>query len=173
VSPDQPLDLARVPGTRLGLVVVGSLARKHKLQVYFRPSSRGGTGVVLRIPNQLVIHPREESVSTPKATETVTAAAGGEATATTATATAVMDPEPATETITEMPANNALPKRPRGQTLAAATRATGTPPHSPQTPQSNGKRADMGARFSAFQQGRRPTTPDETGPAAAGEEGSR
>jgi signal transduction histidine kinase len=170
VSPDQPLDLARVPGTRLGLVVVGSLARKHKLQVYFRPSSRGGTGVVLRIPNQLVIHPREESVSTQTATETVTAAAGGESTATPATATAVMDPEPATETTTEMPANNALPKRPRGQTLAAATRATATPP---QNPQSNGKRADMGARFSAFQQGRRPTTPEENGPAAAGEEGSR
>jgi hypothetical protein len=128
--------------------------------------------VVLRIPNQLVIHPREDSVSTPKATETVTAAAGGESTATTATATAVMDPEPATEN-TEMPADNALPKRPRGQTLAAATRATGTPPQNPQNPQSNGKRADMGARFSAFQQGRRPTTPDETGPAAAGEEGSR
>jgi signal transduction histidine kinase len=171
VSPDQPLDLARVPGTRLGLVVVGSLARKHKLQVYFRPSSRGGTGVVLRIPNQLVIHPREEAVSTPKATETVTAAAGGESTGTPATATAVMDPEPATETATEMPANDALPKRPRGQTLAAATRASGTPPRNPQS--GNGKRVDMGARFSAFQQGRRPTTPDENGPAAAGEEGSR
>lgn len=169
VSPDEPLDLARVPGTRLGLVVVGSLARKHKLQVYFRPSSRGGTGVVLRIPNQLVIHPREETVSLPKPVETVTAAAGGESSTTApATATAVLDPEPATETTTEMPADNPLPKRPRGQTLAAS-RATAPPP---QNPPGNGKRTDLGARFSAFQKGRRPNTPDETGPSTAGEEGS-
>ncbi|GAA4295608.1 hypothetical protein GCM10023178_67950 [Actinomadura luteofluorescens] len=40
-------DLTSLPGTRLGLAVVGRLAGKHGLRVSFRPSSRGGVGVVL------------------------------------------------------------------------------------------------------------------------------
>jgi hypothetical protein len=40
----QPLDLASLPGTRLGLAVVGRLASRYGLTVNFRPSSRGGTG---------------------------------------------------------------------------------------------------------------------------------
>ncbi|MFJ8476582.1 ATP-binding protein [Kitasatospora sp. NPDC094011] len=56
VSAD-PLDLATLSaGTRLGLAVVGVLARKHGLQISFRPSARGGTGVVMLIPQQLVTH---------------------------------------------------------------------------------------------------------------------
>jgi signal transduction histidine kinase len=169
VSITEPLDLAKVPGTRLGLVVVGSLARKHKLQVYFRPSSRGGTGVVVRIPNQLVIHPREESEDAPPAQrslEAVRTGAGGEHAVphrTAATATAVLDAG-SKEEESELPE---LPKRPKGQTLAAASRATGEP-NRPK--RDTGKREDPGARFSAFQQGRRTTKPDEN---AAGEEETR
>lgn len=173
VSTDRPLDLAKVPGTRLGLVVVGSLARKHKLQVYFRPSSRGGTGVVMRIPQQLVIHPREaEPAATASRTLESVQAAGGSDTATvtssSATTTAVLEPVPppehaekttAEDTIeedtTEVPA---LPKRPRGETFAAAVRAT----EAKREPVTRGeKKTDIGARFSAFQQGRRNTTPDQ------------
>jgi signal transduction histidine kinase len=172
VSTDRPLDLAKVPGTRLGLVVVGSLARKHKLQVYFRPSSRGGTGVVMRIPQQLVIHPREAepAATAPRTLESVRAA-GGSAVSSSATTTAVLEPvpppppdEPAAkntveETIeedtTEVPT---LPKRPRGETFAAAVRAT----EAKREPAPRGeKKTDIGARFSAFQQGRRNTTPDQ------------
>lgn len=164
VSTNEPLDLAKVPGTRLGLVVVGSLARKHKLQVYFRPSSRGGTGVVVRIPQQLVIHPREDepAVAAPRGLESVQAA-GGETTTASTTATAVLDAAPPAEDATaEIPA---LPKRPRGQTLAAAVRAT----EAKRKPvERTEKHNDIGARFSAFQQGRRSTTPEQT----AGEEDS-
>jgi signal transduction histidine kinase len=162
VSITEPLDLAKVPGTRLGLVVVGSLARKHKLQVYFRPSSRGGTGVVVRIPNQLVIHPREDAPTTPalRPAEAVRAA-GGERTTTAGTATAVLDEKPAAESAEV----RQLPKRPRGETLAAAVRATEAD-RKPQ--QRTEKRTDIGARFSAFQQGRRSATPDDT----AGEDDS-
>ncbi|MEV4616426.1 ATP-binding protein [Kitasatospora sp. NPDC049258] len=54
----EPLDLTALSaGTRLGLAVVGSLARKHGLSISFRPSARGGTGVVVLIPEQLVTHP--------------------------------------------------------------------------------------------------------------------
>ncbi|MDH6127733.1 ATP-binding protein [Kitasatospora sp. GP82] len=53
-----PLDLTTLSaGTRLGLAVVGSLARKHGLSISFRPSARGGTGVVMLIPERLVTHP--------------------------------------------------------------------------------------------------------------------
>ena len=168
VSTDGPLDLAKVPGTRLGLVVVGSLARKHKLQVYFRPSSRGGTGVVVRIPQQLVIHPREDAPAAgrtdARTTESVQAAGGDTTTtASSATATAVLDAAPpAEEDTTELPA---LPKRPRGETLAAAVRATEAKRKPAERTE---KRTDIGARFSAFQQGRRSTTPDQS----AGEEDS-
>ncbi|WP_051951186.1 sensor histidine kinase [Actinacidiphila yeochonensis] len=51
---DAPLDLRQLGGPRLGLAVVGCLARRHGLRVSFRPSSRGGTGVVVLVPAALV-----------------------------------------------------------------------------------------------------------------------
>ncbi|MFB9834169.1 ATP-binding protein, partial [Actinoallomurus acaciae] len=56
------LDLTSLSGTRLGLAVVGCLARKHGLTVSFRPSSRGGTGVVVMIPRQLVSQATPDAV---------------------------------------------------------------------------------------------------------------
>jgi signal transduction histidine kinase len=56
----QALDLATLPGTRLGLAVVGRVASRYGLSVNFRPSSRGGTGVVVLLPRRLITHPREE-----------------------------------------------------------------------------------------------------------------
>ncbi|NEE58602.1 sensor histidine kinase, partial [Streptomyces sp. SID8455] len=43
-------DLTNLSGTRLGLAVVGRLARKHGLTVSFRPSARGGTGALMMLP---------------------------------------------------------------------------------------------------------------------------
>lgn len=51
--------LSGLSGTRLGLAVVGRLARKHGLTVSFRPSARGGTGVLLLIPQELLSRPSE------------------------------------------------------------------------------------------------------------------
>lgn len=51
------LDLMSLSGTRLGLAVVGVLAGKHGLTVSFRPSARGGTGVVVLIPQHLITQP--------------------------------------------------------------------------------------------------------------------
>lgn len=168
VSTSEPLDLARLSGTRLGLVVVGALARKHKLQVYFRPSSRGGTGVVVRVPNQLVVHPRDDSDAPAAATLPRLPAAAPERGAarderapdSSGTATAVLD----ADQDGEPPENQPLPKRPRGRTLAAA-QAAGTPPRAPQPK----PRTDLGARFTAFQQGSRTTKPED----AAGEDDAR
>ncbi|MGV9555022.1 ATP-binding protein [Streptomyces sp. NPDC003522] len=52
-------DLASLPGTRLGLAVVGGLAVKYGISVNYRPSSRGGTGVVVLLPRQLLAQRRE------------------------------------------------------------------------------------------------------------------
>ncbi|KAF0846506.1 sensor histidine kinase [Nocardia caishijiensis] len=46
-------DLAALSGTRLGLAVVGNLARKHDLTVSYRPSAIGGTAVVVVVPREL------------------------------------------------------------------------------------------------------------------------
>ncbi|GAA2342603.1 ATP-binding protein [Saccharopolyspora halophila] len=102
----EPLDLAEVSGTRLGLAVVGCLARKHELTVTFRGSARGGTAVVLTVPPELVTEPPAESDS---------------------------QPEPEPEPVEDAPAEpetdqgsaesddpDALPKRRRGKTLRAA-----------------------------------------------------
>ncbi|MEO3750640.1 ATP-binding protein [Streptomyces sp. B6B3] len=59
VCREQSLDLTALSGTRLGLAVVGCLARKHGLAVTFRPSARGGTGALLMIPHALLSQPRE------------------------------------------------------------------------------------------------------------------
>ncbi|MEU1281470.1 ATP-binding protein [Streptomyces sp. NPDC005805] len=53
-------DLAHLQGTRLGLTVVGMLAAKYGMSVSFRPSSRGGTGVVVLFPSPLLAQPRDE-----------------------------------------------------------------------------------------------------------------
>ncbi|MEI5103137.1 ATP-binding protein [Streptomyces sp. PmtG] len=50
----QAADLALLQGTRLGLAVVGRLAVKYGVSVNFRPSARGGTGVVVLLPPQLL-----------------------------------------------------------------------------------------------------------------------
>ncbi|CAM5510884.1 histidine kinase OS=Streptomyces tendae OX=1932 GN=GUR47_05515 PE=4 SV=1 [Streptomyces tendae] len=52
-------DLASLQGTRLGLAVVGRLAAKYGVGVSYRPSSRGGTGVVVLVPPQLLAQQRD------------------------------------------------------------------------------------------------------------------
>jgi anti-sigma regulatory factor (Ser/Thr protein kinase) len=130
----QPLDLATLPGTRLGLAVVGRLASRYGLTVNFRPSSRGGTGVVVMVPRQLITQVRDES-GVP-----AYALAGGPADGAAAQAEALpsrgAEPDP-----------DSLPKRPRGLTLAAATRpAPGTSATAAAQPE------QAAARFAAFRQ---------------------
>ncbi|KAA0943023.1 sensor histidine kinase, partial [Streptomyces apricus] len=48
-------------GTRLGLTVVGRLARKYGLTVSFRPSARGGTGALLLIPQDILATPAQRA----------------------------------------------------------------------------------------------------------------
>lgn len=47
--------LGGLGGTRLGLTVVGRLARKYGLKISFRPSARGGTGVLVLVPQDILV----------------------------------------------------------------------------------------------------------------------
>ncbi|MFB7084574.1 ATP-binding protein [Streptomyces sp. NPDC056296] len=49
--------LGGLTGTRLGLSVVGRLSAKHGLKVSFRPSARGGTGVLMLVPQDILSGP--------------------------------------------------------------------------------------------------------------------
>ncbi|PXY19983.1 histidine kinase [Prauserella coralliicola] len=161
VSTTEKLDLTKLSGTRLGLAVVGCIARKHDLHVFFRPSSRGGTGVVLRIPNQLVTQPRTEFPNPPTAPQSAvtatgsvrTASAGATRTPSGETMTAVLDGEQPQQPL------RSLPKRRRGQTLANSPQPSPSPrPQHPPRP-----RTDAGAKFGAFRQstsrGQKPDSP--------------
>ncbi|NDZ83826.1 sensor histidine kinase, partial [Streptomyces sp. SID10853] len=63
----QQTDLAGLSGTRLGLAVVGRLARKHGLTVSFRPSARGGTGVLVLLPHELITRTPRAAAPAPTA----------------------------------------------------------------------------------------------------------
>ena len=159
----EPLDLMTLSGTRLGLAVVGCLARKHGLTVSFRPSSRGGTGVVVLIPEQLITRPQEQfedAGRTPgRATEQTPGQAAlgsapaapalpsAAASAPSATPAASPAAEPEEAAPVARTARTGLPKRPPGRTLAAATRPAA--PVSP--PASSAPRPDAGVGFGAFQ----------------------
>uniref|UniRef100_UPI00140A5C1A sensor histidine kinase n=1 Tax=Streptomyces sp. YIM 98790 TaxID=2689077 RepID=UPI00140A5C1A len=77
VSPEAAADLAGLSGTRLGLAVVGRLARKHGLTVSFRPSARGGTGALMMIPQELISRPQEQEDPPARAATAGTAAVPG------------------------------------------------------------------------------------------------
>ncbi|MDX6328785.1 MAG: hypothetical protein QOI83_1168 [Streptomycetaceae bacterium] len=153
-----PLDLTALSGTRLGLPVVGVLARKHGLTVTFRPSSRGGTGVVMMIPQQIITQPKQDAnlvmslpVEAPAPSRPTTLAG-----ATTATPAAPGSPAARSGAAPKDVDSRGLPKRRRGQTLAAASKAVTPLKPAPARP----RPADVGSRFGAF---RRASRGDDTG----------
>ncbi|MFB9832957.1 sensor histidine kinase [Actinoallomurus acaciae] len=152
----KPLDLTALSGTRLGLAVVGCLARKHGLTVSFRPSSRGGTGAIVMIPQQLItqISGEATAVSHPVA---VVRATGPVRPRRTAVSRPVREAAPVQATTPgqdiEAGADGTppLPQRRRGQTLSQSTSADRAAPKSGTTKRA----ADTGARFKAFRQASR------------------
>ncbi|MFJ2192659.1 sensor histidine kinase [Kitasatospora sp. NPDC087861] len=168
----EPLDLTTLSaGTRLGLAVVGVLARKHGLQISFRPSARGGTGVVMLIPQQLVTHPAPASEPAPVPAQAPVAESARPALIPARPAPAPLPPAPTAAGVrppavagpavpaptvpaqaTPVPAaagparitGSGLPQRRRGQTLAATT-----PTAAPAKPV-RADAASAAARFGAF-----------------------
>ncbi|MFJ8937450.1 ATP-binding protein [Streptomyces sp. NPDC102365] len=186
----QVTDLASLQGTRLGLSVVGRLAAKHGISVNYRPSSRGGTGVVVLLPPQLVAQQRE-----PVGPERPRPGADLPAAAPAAPPAPAPAPVPATEesfpvrtpqaTVpvdeappvgiprTRGPATpGGLPVRAPGRTMAEAERgrSKNTPEPSRAEPDVNAPARDAGSRFGAFHRGRHAGgAASEASPTAPGE----
>lgn len=141
------LDLTTLSGNRLGLQAVGCHARRHGLTVSFRPSSYGGTRVVMMIPPRLIAPVRTDTGHTASAAPAArvpsrpgparpgrdgTAEDGPTASEDAPPATpsepdtsAPASPEPAAEPkpAAQEAGTGGLPRRRRGQTLAAAEAA--------------------------------------------------
>ncbi|MFD3524021.1 ATP-binding protein [Streptomyces sp. NPDC058653] len=178
-------DLATLQGTRLGLAVVGRLAEKYNLSVNFRPSSRGGTGVVVLFPPQLLAQPRS-------AADRLSGRHAAPAKAPTAPRRAVAPRRPELPSV-PLPSPAApvdgprvatpggLPVRPPGRTMAAADRdraptddtgGTGGPGERDRTrdataaPKAVPPGRDAGTRFDAFHRSRHPVdgAPGKAGP---------
>ena len=143
-------DLAGISGTRLGLAVVGRLARKHGLSVAFRPSAHGGTGVLVRIPRGLLTEPPAEAAASSdggtlgRGTTLASATASGRD-ADRAAAPSAHPHEHAPDEV----GPSGLPKRRRGRTLAD-TQA----PQRPDTQEGSDSLArtaeESGSRLGAF-----------------------
>lgn len=161
-------DLSSVSGTRLGLAVVGQLSRKHGLQVSYRPSARGGIGVVVMIPRQLITEePRLNPTLPARRGELVSAGITSSGMGSTGSAAGrhasalAMDEDYATDTaesVEDPPFE--LARRQPGQALAAQNEA-----HASALPPTPRTRTDPGAAFGAFQQARgRKDTPADDDP---------
>ncbi|WP_026129414.1 ATP-binding protein [Nocardiopsis prasina] len=135
---EEPRTLATLPGLRMGLAVVGALADKYDLQVSFRPSARGGTGVVVLIPPNLItayempLPPRlqkerdeelaREAELAERAAATRTPGPGAPAVDASA-----LDQEPQPPAPPAFTAGDPAPSDPGVDVLAGDTPATGTP----------------------------------------------
>jgi len=164
----EALDLTTLSGTRLGLAVVGVLARKYGLTVSFRPSSRGGTGVIVIVPRQLITQPRPEGAPVPEAYAPATPGrpASGQNTGQPAEPAAL----PSRATPGPAGAPEPLPKRGRGETLASSTRTVAALSAASDGPGTGGQgrpaaAVSPGARFGAFQQAGVRARSGETGQA--------
>ncbi|MFJ8858552.1 sensor histidine kinase [Streptomyces sp. NPDC102451] len=186
VSADKQ-DLTALSGTRLGLAVVGRLARKHGLTVSFRPSARGGTGALMMLPQELISrtslpmpaprseparHPEPEPDHATPGTESRTPATAadspGSASHTDAPGeAAARTSESASESTGAVPqfGESGLPKRRRGRTLAAAEARTGeAAPGAAEAPRPRTTDPKVqAARFSTFSQAVRANSPHPEG----------
>ncbi|MDT0476591.1 ATP-binding protein [Streptomyces sp. DSM 41014] len=167
----QVVDLASLQGTRLGLGVVGRLAVKYGISVNYRPSSRGGTGVVVLLPPQLVAQQRD--AVTHHEQRPRHAAPSAPAAPAAPAPRAVEDSLPMRhqqDALPEEPARRAdiprtrgaeatpggLPVRAPGRTMAEADRdRQRSAPEPPATAHGEpGPARDAGTRFGAFHRGR-------------------
>ncbi|MFJ8882876.1 ATP-binding protein [Streptomyces sp. NPDC102402] len=174
-------DLTGISGTRLGLAVVGRLARKHGLTVSFRPSARGGTGALMMLPQELISRtpaplpePVQEPARRPEPEPDHTtpdarsqAAAAGSPGAASRADEAPRSTESASESTGAVPqfGESGLPKRRRGRTLAAAEARTGNAvPGGAESPRPRTTDAKVqAARFSTFSQAVRANSPHPEG----------
>ncbi|MBC7303552.1 MAG: sensor histidine kinase [Nocardia sp.] len=163
-------DLASLSGTRLGLAVVGHLARKHELTVSYRPSAIGGTAVVVVVPRELTARAERRSrnaVAPPREPATLSQF---DSPIPRRTDTGTMDLSGATGQHAapeiDVATTPALPKRRRGDTLAqvhpeglTAAPAAKAPPAKP-TALGAFQRSAPGRDFTSYESGSAATPAD-------------
>ncbi|MGW4563118.1 ATP-binding protein [Streptomyces sp. NPDC004561] len=180
-------ELGGLTGTRLGLAVVGRLARKHGLKVSFRPSARGGTGVLMLIPQEVLTRaaPAAGAARLPEPETSVREGSGRERPVRPPVAVGAApgqdprespeSPEPADSdatTVAEGPAG--LPRRRRGRTLAEAERLRSMRRAAEARPAPGADDAQVRtARFSSFRRAVRPIRSDTGPPVEQGASDSR
>ncbi|MEU0623390.1 ATP-binding protein [Streptomyces rubiginosohelvolus] len=143
-------DLAALQGTRLGLAVVGRLALKHRISVNYRPSSRGGTGVVVLLPRHLIAQESRESHAVVPSLREATASAAPAPTAgpgapVTPTTPALPGPEPVTPLGTPAlapPPAASAPATPPPPLAPAPAPAAAAAPTAPSLPEAVAPAAD-------------------------------
>ncbi|MFF5565199.1 ATP-binding protein [Streptomyces sp. NPDC012623] len=168
-------DLAHLQGTRLGLAVVGRLAAKYHVSVNYRPSSRGGTGVVVLLPPQLLAQQRgmapEQFLRRPDPETTMPSPPVPRGSSASHGSPAPHSPaEPALPAPAWLPSPsapgggprvatpNGLPVRPPGRTMAASDRGRPLPGTEPEEG-GTGDGRDAGAQFGAFHRARHTSAP--------------
>ncbi|MGW5617288.1 ATP-binding protein [Streptomyces sp. NPDC003877] len=168
-------DLASLQGTRLGLGVVGRLAVKYGISVNYRPSSRGGTGVVVLLPPELIAQQRE-AVPAEKPRRAAEVPATHAPAVEEYPSPVRPQPTPADDVAPAAPmprrrgpaTPNGLPVRAPGRTMAEAERSRPKQTAEPSRAAGNapGPARDAGSRFGAFHRGR------QTGGAAGADTGT-
>lgn len=111
-------------GTRLGLAVVGRLARRYGMKVSYRPSARGGTGVLVLISQDILVS-QDGTPSTPVVPATPAVSAPS------VTPAAPARPAPSTGTVpaprSAPGASDRLPRRGGARQATAPAGATDAP----------------------------------------------
>ncbi|MFI6017992.1 ATP-binding protein [Streptomyces sp. NPDC051287] len=143
-------ELGGLTGTRLGLAVVGRLAGKHGLKVSFRPSARGGTGVLMLVPQDLLTRPAAEPAPAAQPEPAAPAPTPHER------APVHESPRPAGDE----DGSGGLPRRRRGRTLAEAERRAAPQPADPRPVPGTQDAQVRAARFNSFRQAVRPAPAD-------------
>lgn len=124
--------LGGLTGTRLGLAVVGRLARRYGLTVSYRPSARGGTGVLILVPQDILVPP--DAPRRPSAVAAAPALSSSLPAARTAPATA-----PTTAPARSAPSAAAVPS---GEAAGTAPAAAPDELSGPTLPRRRGSRPD-------------------------------
>ncbi|MEU9751967.1 ATP-binding protein [Streptomyces althioticus] len=153
-------ELGGLTGTRLGLAVVGRLARRYGLRVSYRPSARGGTGVLVLLPQDILV----PGDATPLRPVTAPAANGTPARTLTATVKAAGEKEreaSAASTVVSSAAKAATAAMPSGTNSAGPSAPTDAEPSAPEA--SSGAR---GTEPSVTKDGR-PSAAEDEAPTAS------
>ncbi|MFD8266312.1 ATP-binding protein [Streptomyces althioticus] len=150
-------ELGGLTGTRLGLAVVGRLARRYGLRVSYRPSARGGTGVLVLLPQDILV----PGDATPLRPVTAPAANGTSARTLTATVKAAGEKEREASAASAVVSSAATAAMPSGTNSAGPSAPTDAEPSAPEA--SSGSR---GTEPSVTKDGR-PSAAEDEAPSAS------